>query len=126
MFRDLLVFQLKLVLDGLKDVVLAPLTVGAFLWDLIPSRREPGKTFYAVVRAGERFDSWLSLYSATQRADPRTDGLFGESLAGANNLIGQVEKVVRQTVEVGTDTVQQARARREESKRHREEDDDPS
>ena len=112
MFRDLLIFQLKLVLDGLKDVVLAPLSVVAFLLDVLPGRRGTGKTFYGVIRAGEKFDRWLSLYNATERADPRTDGFFGESLAGANNLIGKVEEVVRQTVEVGADTVAQARERR--------------
>lgn len=118
MFRDLLIFQLKLFLDGLKDVVLAPLSLAAFVWDMIPSRRaKAGKAFYGVVRAGEQFDRWLSLYNATERADPRTDGMFGESLAGANNLIGKVEEVVRQTVEVGADTVEQVKERRAEAVR---------
>lgn len=118
MFRDLLIFQLKLLLDGVKDIFLAPLSIVAFLWDLIPSRRRrDGRTFYAVIRAGEKFDTWLSLYDATERADARTDGLFGESLAGANNLIGKVEELVRKGVEVGTDTVSQARERRDEARR---------
>jgi hypothetical protein len=45
--------------------------------------------------------------------------MFGESLAGANNLIGKVEEVVRQTVEVGTTTVSQARERRAEAQRRK-------
>ena len=128
MFRDLLIFQLKLFLDGLKDVVLAPVSIAAFVWDLIPSRKgSPGKTFYGVIRAGEKFDRWLSLYNASQRADPRTDGMFGESLAGANSLIGKVEEVVRQTVEIGTETVSQARERRAEAVRRKQslEEDEP-
>lgn len=118
MFRDLLIFQLKLFLDGMKDFVLAPMSLIAFVFDLLPGRKHKGgKAFYGVIRAGEKFDRWLSLYNATERADPRTDGLFGESLAGANNLIGKMEEVVRQTVEVGAETVGQARERRANAKR---------
>jgi len=114
MFRDLLILQLKLFLDGAKDLVLAPLSVVAFLWDIIPrSGKSTGRTFYRVLRAGEKFDLWLNLYNASKKVDAASDGLFGESLAGANNLVGKIEEVVRQTVEVGVETVRQARDHRE-------------
>ena len=110
MFRDLLILQLKLVLDGLKDLVLAPLSVVAFLWDIVPrTGRRTGQTFYSVLRVGEKFDLWLNLYDASRKVDAASDGLFGESLAGANNLVGKIEEAVRQTVEVGMDTVRQTR-----------------
>ncbi len=113
MLRDLVIFQVKLFLDGVKDLVLMPLSVGAFLLDILPqSSARTGRNFYAVMRAGERFDLWLNLYDATRRVDPGRDGLFGESLAGANNLIGQVEQAVRQTVEVGKETVEAMQQKR--------------
>jgi len=114
MFRDLLILQLKLFLDGLKDVVLIPLSIGAFLVDILPlTRGHTGRNFYSVLRAGERFDLWLNLYDASKRSDASTDGLFGESLAGANNLIGKVEEVARQTVEVSKKTLDQAKERKQ-------------
>ena len=112
LFRDLIILQLKLFLDGAKDLVLMPLSIGAFLFDILPfSRGHTGRNFYAVLRAGERFDLWLNLYDASKRSEARSDGLFGESLAGANNLIGKVEQVMRNTVEVGKDTIGQSRDR---------------
>lgn len=113
MLRDLVIFQVKLFLDGVKDLVLMPLSLGAFLLDILPqSSARTGRNFYAVMRAGERFDLWLNLYDATRKVDPGRDGLFGESLAGANNLIGQVEQAVRQTVEVGKETVEAMQQKR--------------
>lgn len=118
MLRDLVIFQVKLFLDGAKDLVLMPLSLGAFLLDILPrSSARTGRNFYAVMRAGEKFDLWLNLYDATRRVDPGKDGLFGESLAGANNLIGQVEQAVRQTVEVGKEKV--------EAIQHKRKSDDP-
>ncbi len=115
MLRDLVIFQVKLFLDGVKDLILVPLSIGAFLFDILPrSGKRAGRNFYAVMRAGEKFDLWLNLYDASRQVDARTDGLFGESMAGANNLIGKVEEAVRQTVEVGKETVEHVRSRKAE------------
>ena len=75
--RDLLLFQMKLWLDGLKDVVLSPLSIGAALLDMV---RGTGRRslFYRVLQLGERFDRWLNLYHASQRAPHRSSGLVGD------------------------------------------------
>jgi hypothetical protein len=58
-----------------------------------PSRR-PGHRFYAVMRVGERFDRWLSLFSAADKATAYEDGLFGASRAGSASMLGKLEAVV--------------------------------
>lgn len=92
--RDLVIFQIKLALDGLKDVILAPLSVVAAA---IPILFGPGarraRIFYQVLRLGERYDLWLNLFGAVERAD--VDGLFGGSKAGTDTLLGQLEQRVR-------------------------------
>lgn len=90
-FRDLMIFQLKLVLDGMKDVVLVPLSVIAALADMFLPTDRIGKRFYHVLRAGERFDRWLSLFGAAEHADAGEDGLFGKSRAGSDTLLGKLE-----------------------------------
>lgn len=92
--RDLCIFQVKLLLDGGKDIVLAPLSVGAVALDLLLPGSQPGHRFYAVMRIGERFDSWLSLFSAASKASAHEDGLFGASRAGSESLIGKLEAIV--------------------------------
>lgn len=94
LFRDLLIFQVKLALDGIKDVVLAPASIVAAIIDMVVPGREPGRLFYTVMRAGERFDRWLSLYSASLHAAPGRDGLFGASRAGSDTLLGEIEAMV--------------------------------
>jgi hypothetical protein len=91
--RDLALFQLKLFLDGLIDVTLAPLSVGAALIEIFFGGERRGRLFYAILRFGERADLWLNLYGASRRAD--SDGLFGGSRAGSDTLLGEIEELVR-------------------------------
>ena len=92
-FRDLLLFQLKLFLDGLVDVTLAPLSIAAAIVEMAFGGQQRGRLFYAILRLGERADLWLNLYGASRRAD--ADGLFGGSRAGSDTLLGELEKRIR-------------------------------
>lgn len=92
LLRDLAIFQLKLVLDGAKDIVLAPLALGAVVVDILFPGSEPGHRFYGVMRLGESFDSWLSLFAAADKASAHDDGLFGASRAGSPSLLGKLER----------------------------------
>jgi hypothetical protein len=93
-FRDLIIFQVKLGLDGLKDIVLMPLSITAAAADVVFPGRRPGHRFYAVLRVGERFDRWLDLFGAAEAADARTGGLFGASRAGSPTMLGRMERAV--------------------------------
>jgi hypothetical protein len=104
LIRDLLIFQLKLVLDGLKDLVLIQLSLGAVLFDLLFGRPGRASLFYGVLRLSERFDLWLNLYGAARNAERTEDGLFGASRAGSSSLLGRLEEVVRNRVEVEEST----------------------
>jgi hypothetical protein len=92
--RDLAIFGLKVLLDGLKDVILIQIAaVAAGLDVLFPGKRR-GHRFYSVLRAAERFDRWLNLYGAVERATAQNQGLFEASVAGADNLLGKLESIV--------------------------------
>lgn len=95
-FRDFLIFQLKLFLDGMKDLVVFNLSIGAMILDVIAGRGRRPRLFYSVVRMSEKWDLWLNLHAAVDRLeDDSDDGLFGASEAGSDTLLGQVEKMVR-------------------------------
>lgn len=94
LLRDLVIFQIKLVLDGLKDLVLMPLTIVAAAIDIVFPGRRPGHRFYLVMALGERFDRWLNLFSASDRADASKDGLFGRGRPGRNTMLGEIEEVL--------------------------------
>ena len=95
--RDFVIFQIKLALDGFKDMVVFGLSIGAIVLDFIAGQGKRPRLFYSVVRISERWDMWLNLHAAAQRLEDEDgdDGLFGASDAGADSLIGQIEQLVR-------------------------------
>ncbi len=99
--RDFMIFQLKLWLDGLHDFMAIWLSIGAIILDFISGRGRRPRLFYSVVRMSERFDKWLNLHSVAERLESgdfdvdTDDGFFGASSAGDDNLIGQIEQLVR-------------------------------
>jgi hypothetical protein len=99
LIRDLLILQVKLAIDGLKDVVLFPLASAAVIFDVLFGRPGRPLVFYRLLRLGERFDLWINLYGAANDAAESDDGLFGTSTAGSNSLLGRLEQVARQRAE---------------------------
>ena len=92
--RDLLIFQAKLALDGIKGVFLLQASIVAAVIDLLLGRRKKTVLFYKVLELSERIDLWLNLYGAAG-AGTNSDGLFGRSRAGENTLLGRLEQMVR-------------------------------
>lgn len=113
LFRDFAIFHIKLLLDGLKGVALFQAGIVAFCLDMIfmlfaGSRRS--RFFYTVLNWGERADLWLNLYGASKRAADNPDGLFGESRAGDDTLLGEIEDLVRKEKATRADSTLRARA----------------
>lgn len=96
LIRDLIVLQIKLALDGLKDVALLQASIVAAIIDLVLMRFTRGRCFYSVLRFSERVDLWFNLYGAAQRAGADRDGLFGVSRAGDATFLGKLEELVRE------------------------------
>ncbi len=110
MFRDLVIFLVKLALDGLKDLVLIQLALGAALLDFVSGGGTRPRLFYSVLRLSERFDLWLNLNGAMDKmesGEAGEDGLFGASAAGSDTLLGKIEQIVR-----GGDEPRRQRAQR--------------
>ena len=93
--RDFAIFQLKLLIDGLKDGTVFTLSFVAFAVDLVFGRHGKRRFFYRVMRISERFDLWLNLHGAAEGAEGDADGLFGQSKAGSDTMLGQIEQIVR-------------------------------
>lgn len=95
--RDFVIFQMKLFLDGMKDLLAIWLSTGAIILDVIAGRGKRPRLFYSVVRASEKFDRWINLHSVLEEMDAADsdDGLFGGSRAGDGTFVGRLEKMVR-------------------------------
>jgi len=67
--HDVIKFQVKLFIDGLRDLLISPVSIFAALIDLLVPGDDGGKRFYAVVRFGRRTEHWINLFGAAERMD---------------------------------------------------------
>jgi len=58
------VFQLKMFLDNVRDLVLMPVSLGAALIDFILKGEREGARFYKVLRWGSHSEDVIDVYSA--------------------------------------------------------------
>ncbi len=85
--RQLLVFQIKLAVDGLKDLVLMPLSLVAGLHGIFSDKG--ADSLNKVLRLGQAFDDYVDLYGALD--DDET--LATEATLEAH--LSEVEKVAK-------------------------------
>jgi len=66
-FRDVVVFQLKLFLDNVRDFALQPISLVAAIIDLIVRGKREGTCFYKVLEWGAHSERIVDVYSALSR-----------------------------------------------------------
>lgn len=90
LIREALVFQLKLALDGLKDIVLVPFVFIALGLDIWRPSAQHGANLRRVFRMGHRFDQFLDLYKGGRgpsELPPADAGGFDTHLDGVEKLL---------------------------------------
>lgn len=71
LIRDVVVFQFKLIVDGLRDFVLVPVSLLAGLLSLVTSEKgKPGAQFYQLLDTGKKTEDWIDLFGALRHAPP--------------------------------------------------------
>ena len=97
--RDLIVFQLKLLLDNLRDFALVPISLVAALIDLVYKGEREGALFYKVLRWGAHSEEVIDVYSAIKDHSPGNFKLDPAYTVDA--VIGRLEGVVVREYEKG-------------------------
>lgn len=97
--RDVAVFQLKMFLDNVRDLVLMPVSLVAAIIDFILRGDREGARFYKVLRWGSHSEDVIDVYSAIKHHEP---GNFKISPAyTVDGVIARLENVVVREVEKG-------------------------
>lgn len=105
LIRDAVVIQFKLVVDGLRDVVLVPASLVAALISLVRSEDgRPGPEFYELLAFGKRTERWIDLFGAHRRVAGETQA--EEAEAGIDDLVSRVEAYVVEEYRRGGVTAQ--------------------
>lgn len=98
---DFIAFELKLLIDGFKDVTLAQLALVIMVIELVFGRGRRGRLFYGLMKIGARFERWLGLYEPHSRAtstdDDDDDDDVAARLGQANRILRDAERRILKT-----------------------------
>ena len=95
LIRDVGVLQVKLIVDGLRDLILVPASLIAGVVSLIRTENgKPGHEFYQLVSVGKQSEKWINLFGALRNAPPEVmpQDHFGDR--DMDELVSRVEKFV--------------------------------
>ena len=107
LIRDIAVLQFKLIVDGLRDLMLVPLSLIAGVISLARTQEgKPGTEFYSLVSMGKQSERWINLFGAIRNAPPEViaETHFGE--ADIDEIVSRVESFVVEEYRRGGVTAQ--------------------
>jgi hypothetical protein len=107
LIRDVGVLQFKLLIDGLRDLALVPLSLVAGLVSLLQSKDgRPGPQFYHLLAWGKQSEGWINLFGAVENSPEKIEQPrpFGEK--DIDDIVGRLETFVVDEVKRGGVTTQ--------------------
>jgi hypothetical protein len=96
--RDVVVFQVKMLLDNIRDFALMPISLFAALIDLISKGEREGALFYRVLRWGSHSERVIDVYSAIEDHDKNFEVSRNYTVDG---VIARLEGVLIRECEKG-------------------------
>lgn len=101
LIRDIAVFQVKLIIDGFRDLLLVPASLIAGLISLFGTRGEQGREFYDLLRLGRRSERYINLFGALEHAPESQNTFHEDSPEDIDRMVARVEDFVRDEYENG-------------------------
>ena len=88
LFREAAILQIKLLVDGMRDAILIPLSIVAALIGLLRGGPDCNREFRRVIKLGRRSERWINLFGHQRplRNDPATGSM--------DSILNQVEDAV--------------------------------
>jgi hypothetical protein len=106
LIRDIAVLQVKLVVDGFRDIVLVPVSLIAGVVSLVKGGERPAPHFYDLLRIGKQSEHWINLFGAAdhvQGSSPYDDRFAGQDI---DSVVSKVEAFVIDEYKKGGVTAQ--------------------
>jgi len=107
LLRDLGVLQVKLVVDGLRDIILVPASLVAGIISIASSKDgKPGLQFYRLLAWGRESEIWINLFGAVKNSpeEINVQQPFGDR--DIDDIVGRLESFVVDEVKRGGVTTQ--------------------
>jgi hypothetical protein len=88
LIRETVTFQIKLMVDGLRDAVLIPVSLIAALVGFLRGGDEPDREFRQVIRLGRRSERWINLFGDDRaEEEEHVDGSIDRFLQQAETAV---------------------------------------
>ena len=94
LIRDIAVLQVKLVVDGIRDFVLVPVSIIAGIISLAKFETGPDSAFYELLRLGKKSEHWINLFGAVERSPVAGQDLVRFPGEDIDALVSRVEAFV--------------------------------
>lgn len=95
LIRDVAVLQVKLIVDGLRDLVLVPLSLVAGIVSLTTGENGvPGTQFYRLLGIGKQSERWINLFGALENAPPDLEHPMPFPDADMDDIVGKIETFI--------------------------------
>jgi hypothetical protein len=95
MLRDLGVLQVKLIVDGLRDLILVPASLIAGIISLASGKDgRPGPQFYELLVFGKQTEQWINLFGAVKNAPEEVEQPQGFGDSDIDAIVGKLEMFV--------------------------------
>lgn len=95
MIRDLGVFQVKLVIDGLRDLLLVPVSLVAGFVSLVSGKQgSVGPQFYHVLEWGKQSEHWINLFGALKNSPEQAERPTHFKEQGMDSIVERLEAFV--------------------------------
>lgn len=107
LIRDIGVLQVKLVVDGLRDIILVPASLVAGIISIASSKDgKLGLQFYHLLAWGKQTEVWINLFGAVKNSPEEIEQPqpFGDQ--DIDDLVGRLESFVVDEVKRGGVTTQ--------------------
>jgi hypothetical protein len=95
LLRDLAVLQVKLLVDGFRDLVLVPASLIAGIISLVKGTRDrPGPQFYQLIGVGKQSEVWINLFKAYEHSPPEVKQEYSFGVANMDEIVDKFESFV--------------------------------
>ncbi|MDH4124048.1 MAG: hypothetical protein OEW64_09775 [Gammaproteobacteria bacterium] len=99
--------QVKLIVDGFRDIVLLPTSIVAAIVSLARGRNGvPGPQFYRLLVMGKQSEHWIDLFGALRNAPADVDRAATFDVGNLDDIVSNVEKFVVDEYQRGGVTAQ--------------------
>lgn len=94
LIRDMAVLQVKLIVDGLRDLILVPASLIAGIASLFSNKPIQDSYFYRLICIGKSTEHWINLFGAYDNASEQLQQEYELESKSMDDVLDRVEGYV--------------------------------